>query len=58
MFKKLKEQYKKYRNYRQTYNTLQDLSDHELKDIGVTRGMIKRIAQEHADINENLRGWV
>lgn len=58
MFKTLIERYKKYRSYKETYNALQDLNDRELKDIGMTRGMIRRVARERADINDNLEGWV
>ena len=58
MFKTLIERYKQYKNYRETYNALQDLNDRELKDIGVTRNMIRRVASERADTNENLEGWV
>ena len=61
MFRALIERYKKYKNYKETYSKLQNLSDRELKDIGISRGMIKRIALERADYleaNSNLRGWV
>ena len=58
MFKALVERYKRYKRYRETYNALQHLSDYELKDIGMSRGMIKRVALERADVNDNLKGWV
>jgi len=58
MFETLIQRYKQYRNYKQTYNALQNLSDHELKDIGMTRGMIRRVALERTDTNDNLKGWV
>jgi len=58
MFRELLERFERYRKYRQTYNALQRLSDYELKDIGMSRGMIKRVALERADVNDNLKGWV
>lgn len=58
MFNALVERYKNYKNYKETYNALQRLSDYELKDIGMSRSMIKRVAAERADINDNLKGWV
>jgi uncharacterized protein YjiS (DUF1127 family) len=39
----------KYRkNFRQTYKELAKLSTRELDDIGINRGMITRLAMEHA----------
>lgn len=61
MFRELFERYTRYRKYRQTYNALQRLSDYELRDIGLSRGMVKRTAMERAeypDTNDNLKGWV
>jgi uncharacterized protein YjiS (DUF1127 family) len=61
MFRNLYEQYHRYKQYRETYNALNNLSDYELKDIGLSRGMIKRTAIERADYldaNDNLKGWV
>lgn len=51
-----KREFKAYRDARATVNELQALSDKELQDIGISRGMIHSIAQEQ--YNENLRGWV
>lgn len=51
-----KRELKAYRDARATVKELQALSDKELQDIGINRGMIHSIAQEH--YNENLRGWV
>ena len=36
----------KYRSYRETYDQLMKLSDRELKDLGISRGMIHSIALE------------
>ena len=52
-----------YKVYRQTYNELNILSDSELNDIGINRGMIHSIAMEayfdsRVHTNENLRDWV
>lgn len=60
MFRHLYEQYHRYKQYRETYNALKNLSDHELNDIGLSRGMIKRAASKRADpvTNDNLQGWV
>lgn len=61
MFKTLIDRWNQHREYRQTYNALQKLNDRELKDIGLSRGMIKRTAMERADYpdaNDNLKGWV
>ena len=37
---------RKYRSYRQTYDELMALTDKELNDIGISRGMIHSIALE------------
>jgi len=52
-----------YKVYRQTYNELNKLSEKELNDIGINRGMIHSIAMEayfdsRVHTNENLRDWV
>lgn len=38
----------RYRVYRQTYNELAALSEHDLNDLGLSRSMIRGIAQEAA----------
>lgn len=56
---------------RSTYNILSNLSNHELADIGISRGEIYDIAhkshpkpakvtvkEEQVKVNENLRGFV
>lgn len=63
MLKGLIERYKRHRLYKDTYNSLQRLTDYELKDIGITRGMIREISMDHAGYynsnNESKqRGWV
>ena len=44
----------------QTVKELSRLSDRELNDMGIHRGMIRSIAEDHYDeiVNENLKGWV
>ena len=37
---------RKYRTYRKTYDELMQLSDRELKDLGISRSMIHSIALE------------
>jgi uncharacterized protein YjiS (DUF1127 family) len=53
--------------YKKTINELNALSDKELQDIGISRGMIGGIARDTYDeylrefdssTNPNLRGWV
>jgi len=48
--------------YKRTVKELSALSDHELRDIGISRGMIHSVAMEvhydNIDVNKNLRGWV
>lgn len=54
---------------RDTYNQLSALTNHELNDIGISRGEIYDIAHksikqptkvttENIEVNENLRGFV
>lgn len=51
---------------RQTLRELRELSDHELRDLGIGRSDIMSIANgtfydtkvEEAKTNSNLRGWV
>lgn len=42
----IKDDLMKHRAYRETYNELAKMSDKELRDIGITRGMIHHIALE------------
>ena len=49
--------------YRETYSELSRLTDKELNDIGISRGMIHSIAMEayfdgRVETNPSLRGWV
>lgn len=48
--------------YKRTVRELSQLSDHELRDIGISRGMIHSVAMEahydNIDVNKNLKGWV
>jgi len=55
--KSLKARYTRYQNYRDTVKELSALSDKELQDIGMNRGMIHSVAME-IYTNGNLRGWV
>jgi len=48
MIKKIINKFLLHRNYLKTYNELSKLSNRELDDIGVPRGMITRLAMEHA----------
>lgn len=59
-FKSLKARYTRYQSYRATVNELSALSDKELQDIGMNRGMIHSVAMEAVEVytNENLKGWV
>ena len=52
---------------RRTYNELQNLTDHELRDLGIGRSDIRSIAKgtfydkrisKYIKTNENLKGWV
>jgi uncharacterized protein YjiS (DUF1127 family) len=38
--------YRRWRRYRETVRELQNLSSHELKDLGIHRGDIGRLARE------------
>lgn len=42
----IKDDLMKHRAYRETYNELSKMSDKELRDIGISRGMIHHIALE------------
>lgn len=48
--------------YKRTVRELSQLTDHELRDIGISRGMIHSVAMEahydNIDVNKNLKGWV
>ena len=55
--KSLKVRYAKYKAYRETVSELSKLSNQELQDIGMNRGMIHSVAMEIYE-NDNLRGWV
>ena len=66
-FKRLGAEIKRRRNIRQTINELSRLTNHELNDIGLSRGDIRFIAHqsypkaamgELVEVNRNLRGWV
>lgn len=49
------------RAYKLTVKELSMLSDRELADIGLHRGMISTVANEvrqEAIVNANLKGWV
>ena len=56
-FKSLKVRYQKYKVYTSTVKELSSLTDKELKDIGVSRGMIHSIAME-AHTNSDSKGWI
>ena len=45
---------------RETVAELSALKDYELNDIGISRGEIRNLAQQHYDdvVNANLKGWV
>lgn len=45
---------------RETVKELSALSDAELSDIGIPRGEIRHLAQQHYEeiVNKNLKGWV
>jgi uncharacterized protein YjiS (DUF1127 family) len=60
-FSRLAIKYKARAAAKATVKELSALSDKELADIGLHRGAIKGIAQEHYDeivTNANLKGWV
>ena len=46
MFKELRESLKRHAQYRSTVDELSKLTDKELNDIGINRGMIHSIAME------------
>lgn len=48
MLKALIDYFRKQRTYRQTYNELSKLSTSQLRDLGIDRRMISRIAAESA----------
>lgn len=68
LFKTLKQQIEYSRKVNRTMKELSSLSDHELNDIGLSRGDIYGVAREDAtlervrrtavDENSNLKGWV
>ena len=45
---------------RATINELSALNNHDLNDIGISRGDIRFLADQHYEdiINKNLKGWV
>lgn len=46
---------------KETVNELSRLSDRELNDMGISRGEIRGIAEQHYNemvANANLKGWV
>lgn len=63
-FKNIARNIQREQEIRKTIRELNQLSDQELRDIGISRGMIHSIAMEsyydNRDIetNKNLRGWV
>lgn len=42
--------YRRWRRYRDTVRELQNLSTHELNDLGIQRGQIGRLAREAAQL--------
>lgn len=52
--------YKARKLAKETINQLQGLNDRELADMGLHRGMIRQLAEEHyqSEVNKNLKGWV
>lgn len=59
-FNKLNARLEQRRKINKTIQELQALTDRELSDIGISRGMIKSVAHEtyNPKSNENLEGWV
>lgn len=58
---KLLESLRRRREIKKSIKELNALSDHELNDIGISRGDIYSVAHANADMarsNENLKGWV
>ena len=65
MFKLIKDAINAYNKYltkrtnvNYTIKELSSLSDKELNDIGIHRSMIRTIAEQTAEENKNLKGWV
>jgi uncharacterized protein YjiS (DUF1127 family) len=48
MLKAIIDAYRKYSMYRSTYNELSNLTERELKDLGLNESMIKIVAREAA----------
>lgn len=46
LFSKLATRFSQYRKFRVTFNELSVLSDHELRDLGLNRSMIRRVSIE------------
>ena len=59
-FNKLNARLEQRRKINKTIQELQALTDYELADIGISRGMIKSVAHEtyNPQANDNLKGWV
>lgn len=59
-FNKLNARLEQRRKINKTIQELQALTDFELADIGISRGMIKSVAHEtyNPKANDNLKGWV
>lgn len=58
--KEIAVRYKARKLAKETINQLSSLNDRELHDMGLHRGMIRQLAEEHYEIevNKNLKGWV
>lgn len=59
--KELAVKYKARKLAKQTVNELSRLSDRELNDMGISRGEIRGLAEQHYEsmvANANLKGWV
>jgi len=46
MFSNLRSRYVRWKKYSRTFSELQNLSDRDLADLGISRGDIPRIARE------------
>jgi len=59
-FKSIGVRYQAYQLKKQTMNELYKCSDRELNDMGLHRGAIAGLAQQHYEqvVNEILKGWV
>lgn len=55
LYNKIKETLRKRVNMNQTINQLHNLSDTELKDIGIYRGQIEEIARGIIDFHRTVR---